>query len=49
MIYTVTFNPSIDYIMFANDFELNGLNRATETYKFAGGKGINVSRVLKNT
>lgn len=47
MIYTVTFNPSIDYIMFANNFELNGLNRATETYKFAGGKGINVSRVLK--
>jgi len=47
MIYTVTFNPSIDYIMFANDFELNGLNRATATYKFAGGKGINVSRVLK--
>ena len=25
MIYTVTFNPSIDYIMFADDFELNGL------------------------
>ncbi|WP_436860079.1 1-phosphofructokinase [Staphylococcus caeli] len=47
MIYTVTFNPSIDYIMFTHDFELNGLNRATETYKFAGGKGINVSRVLK--
>lgn len=47
MIYTVTFNPSIDYIMFADDFELNGLNRATETYKFAGGKGINVSRVLQ--
>ncbi len=47
MIYTVTFNPSIDYIMFADDFELNGLNRATETFKFAGGKGINVSRVLK--
>lgn len=47
MIYTVTFNPSIDYIMFTNDFELDGLNRATETYKFAGGKGINVSRVLQ--
>lgn len=47
MIYTVTFNPSIEYIMFAKDFELSGLNRATETYKFAGGKGINVSRVLK--
>ncbi|MBZ8172803.1 1-phosphofructokinase [Staphylococcus cohnii] len=47
MIYTVTFNSSIDYIMFADDFELNGLNRATETFKFAGGKGINVSRVLQ--
>ena len=47
MIYTVTFNPSIDYIMFTNGFKLTGLNRATETYKFAGGKGINVSRVLK--
>lgn len=48
MIYTVTFNPSIDYIMFTDGFELKGLNRARETYKFAGGKGINVSRVLKN-
>lgn len=47
MIYTVTFNPSIDYIMFTDGFELKGLNRARETYKFAGGKGINVSRVLK--
>ena len=47
MIYTVTFNPSIDYIMFTDGFELKGLNRAKETYKFAGGKGINVSRVLK--
>lgn len=47
MIYTVTFNPSIDYIMFTDGFELKGLNRATSTYKFAGGKGINVSRVLK--
>lgn len=47
MIYTVTFNPSIDYIMFTDGFELKGLNRAKATYKFAGGKGINVSRVLK--
>ena len=45
MIY-VTFNPSIDYIMFTDGFELKGLNRK-KTYKFAGGKGINVSRVLK--
>ena len=27
MIYTVTFNPSIDYIMFTNGFEIKGLNR----------------------
>lgn len=47
MIYTVTFNPSIDYVMFTEKFELSGLNRAIATYKFAGGKGINVSRVLK--
>ena len=47
MIYTVTFNPSIDYIIFTDGFEIAGLNRAKATYKFAGGKGINVSRVLK--
>lgn len=47
MIYTVTFNPSIDYIMFTEQFEVGELNRAHETNKFAGGKGINVSRVLK--
>ncbi|HHC5998421.1 TPA: 1-phosphofructokinase [Staphylococcus aureus] len=47
MIYTVTFNPSIDYVIFTNDFKIDGLNRVTATYKFAGGKGINVSRVLK--
>ncbi len=47
MIYTVTINPSIDYVIFTNDFKIDGLNRATATYKFAGGKGINVSRVLK--
>lgn len=47
MIYTVTFNPSIDYVIFTNDFKIDGLNRATATYKFAWGKGINVSRVLK--
>ncbi|EEQ80534.1 1-phosphofructokinase [Staphylococcus warneri] len=47
MIYTVTFNPSIDYVMFVDDFKIDGLNRAQDTNKFAGGKGINVSRVLK--
>ena len=47
MIYTVTFNPSIDYIMVSKDFQIDGLNRASSTHKFAGGKGINVSRVLQ--
>lgn len=46
MIYTITLNPSIDYVMFTENFNLGGLNRAKTTYKFAGGKGINVSRVL---
>ncbi|MCS4486437.1 1-phosphofructokinase [Staphylococcus americanisciuri] len=47
MIYTVTLNPSIDYIMFVDGFEAGALNRTTATAKFAGGKGINVSRVLQ--
>ncbi|UBH09120.1 1-phosphofructokinase [Macrococcus armenti] len=47
MIYTITLNPSIDYVMFTDGFEQGALNRAHTTYKFAGGKGINVSRVLK--
>ncbi|MEJ7541726.1 1-phosphofructokinase [Staphylococcus intermedius] len=47
MIYTVTFNPSIDYVMFVDDFAAGDLNRTTATAKFAGGKGINVSRVLQ--
>lgn len=46
MIYTVTFNPSIDYVMFTEGFQVGGLNRAHMTNKFPGGKGINVSRVL---
>ncbi|BAH17160.1 1-phosphofructokinase [Macrococcoides caseolyticum] len=48
MIYTITLNPSIDYVMFTDRFETGVLNRAQTTYKFAGGKGINVSRVLKS-
>lgn len=46
MIYTVTLNPSIDYIVFLDDYHTGKLNRSTATAKFAGGKGINVSRVL---
>lgn len=47
MIYTVTFNPSIDYVVEVNDFQAGSLNRMKKDQKFAGGKGINVSRVLK--
>ncbi|WP_018660585.1 1-phosphofructokinase [Heyndrickxia acidiproducens] len=47
MIYTVTLNPSVDYIVQVDSFELGGLNRSKMDTKFPGGKGINVSRVLK--
>ncbi|WMJ79257.1 1-phosphofructokinase [Clostridium sp. MB40-C1] len=47
MIYTVTFNPSIDYYVKVEDFKLGEVNRCKANYKYPGGKGINVSRVLK--
>ena len=46
MIYTVTFNPSLDYIVSMNDFQMGMTNRTTAEQIFAGGKGINVSIVL---
>lgn len=48
MIYTVTFNPSIDYVINVENFEPGIVNRLVSEHKYAGGKGINVSRVLKN-
>lgn len=49
MIYTCTFNPSLDYYLeFKNDIELNKTNRSNIEYYEAGGKGINVSIVLSN-
>ena len=48
MIYTVTFNPSLDYIISMNVFEIGKTNRTTKEQILAGGKGINVSTVLKN-
>ena len=47
MIYTVTLNPSIDYIVHVTDFKPGTVNRMTKDFKFPGGKGINVSRILK--
>lgn len=48
MIYTVTFNPSLDYIVGVEDFRLGATNRTSYEQMLAGGKGINVSYVLKN-
>lgn len=48
MIYTITFNPSLDYIVSSKDFEFGKTNRTTKEQLLAGGKGINVSTVLHN-
>ncbi|MBQ8278978.1 MAG: 1-phosphofructokinase [Roseburia sp.] len=48
MIYTVTFNPSLDYIVTVENFTCGAVNRTTDEKIFPGGKGINVSMVLKN-
>lgn len=48
MIYTVTFNPSLDYIVSVDHFTVGRVNRTTEELMLPGGKGINVSIVLHN-
>lgn len=48
MIYTVTFNPSLDYIVRMDHFEAGAINRVSYEQVLAGGKGINVSIVLHN-
>ena len=48
MIYTVTFNPSLDYIVRLDSFQTGGINRVNYEQILAGGKGINVSIVLHN-
>ena len=48
MIYTVTFNPAIDYIAEVNSINEEKINRALSEKVLAGGKGINVSVVLIN-
>ena len=48
MIYTVTFNPSLDYIVGVDEFKTGKVNRTAEELILPGGKGINVSIVLQN-
>lgn len=48
MVYTVTFNPSLDYIVSVADFKLGFTNRTDSELMLPGGKGLNVSMVLGN-
>lgn len=48
MIYTVTINPSLDYVMILKEVRLGGLNRSSREVLLPGGKGINVSIVLNH-
>jgi len=48
MIYTLTLNPSIDYIINVENFVPGDINLTKSEYKLPGGKGINVSQVLNN-
>lgn len=47
MIYTVTFNPAIDYVVHCDELSLGAVNRTSYEAMFFGGKGINVSLVLR--
>ena len=47
MVYTVTFNPAIDYVVHADEMTVGSVNRAKSEKIYFGGKGINVSIVLK--
>ena len=46
MIYTVTFNPALDYVVFLDEMRLGDINRSKRESIFYGGKGINVSTIL---
>lgn len=48
MIYTVTFNPSLDYIVSVDNLTLGAVNRTNREIMNPGGKGVNVSIVLRN-
>ncbi|MCJ7856581.1 1-phosphofructokinase [Lachnospiraceae bacterium NSJ-143] len=48
MVYTITLNPSVDYVMECENLKVGSLNRSGSESYFAGGKGINVSVMLNN-
>lgn len=48
MIYTITFNPALDYISQVENFEIGKINRTQTEKILPGGKGLNVSTVLRN-
>ena len=47
MIYTVTFNPAIDYLVYVPEIQVGSIIRSEKEKVFCGGKGINVSLVLR--
>ena len=47
MIYTITFNPALDYTVQVEEFEIGKINRTKSENILAGGKGLNVSIILK--
>ena len=48
MIYTVTVNPALDYVMILKKMDIGQLNRSSRELHYYGGKGINISVVLNN-
>ena len=48
MLYTITFNPALDYISQVENFEIGKINRTQTEKILPGGKGLNVSTVLRN-
>lgn len=48
MIYTVTFNPSLDYVVQVEHFQGNAVNRTSEEHVYPGGKGNNVAVIASN-